>query len=370
MDRTELLFGLTAFAALSPTPDREWAGLRGPVRIVSEGSSKTEYDPAGRLLSERWLANPNSESPDSVSLRTRTFDGSGRLLTDVVRIGVADPIEKVYVYNARGRLLRIEGSGDHTSFQYDERDRKTEIRDISTRSDDREGVATGIDVMFADSTGDLQLTYGGIRNASRIKTVYDDHDQPAETQSLDADGHILTRMIRTYDEQQRIVNIRTIVEDPISQFRGKDMADMIARSGVSLDEIRSQMKKVLGAMMGESGRTYTYDSQGRRTKIVLHQGALGDATRTYVYNDHGDVVEEQTTFWRNPGMPVGVPFQVDGSGNSVPSKPPSEWPPELEVPDQFAHYAYQYDSHGNWTERTVTHSLGWVYTRRREIIYH
>ena len=69
-------------------------------------------------------------------------------------------------------------------------------------------------------------------------------------------------------------------------------------------------------------------------------------------------------------MPVGVPFHVDDSGNPVPSKPPSEWPPALRVPDQFAHYTYQYDSYGNWIEQTVTHSLGWVHTTHRAIGYH
>lgn len=303
MDRTELLFGITSVAAGRPTRDRERAGLRGPVRAVSEDSSKSEYDPAGRLLSERWLANPDSGSPNSISTRTRTFDDSGRLLTDAVRVGVASPLEKVYVYDAKGRLLGIEGSGDRTSFQYDAQGGKTEIRDVLQQTDDREVAATDIDVLFADITGELELAYAGAWNASRIKTIYDEHDEPAETQALDVDGTILTRMIRTYDEQQRIIAIRTIVEDPISQVRGKDMADMIARSGISLDALRSQIRKAFGAMIGESGRTYTYDAQGRRAKIVLH-GALYNATRSYVYNYQGDVVEEQTKFWRNPGMPV------------------------------------------------------------------
>ena len=74
--------------------------------------------------------------------------------------------------------------------------------------------------------------------------------------------------------------IRTFIDDPLSPFHGKEMADMIAQSAISLDEFRTQMKNAFGAMKGESGRTYLYDPQGRRTRIILHQGALGDSSRT------------------------------------------------------------------------------------------
>jgi YD repeat-containing protein len=189
--------------------DRERAGLRGPVRTVSQGSTKREYDPARRLISNRWLANPDSESADSVSIETHTYDGSGRLLIDTLRVGNGAPVEKVYSYDDQGRLLRIvDGRGGHAFFQYDEQGGKTEVRDLAHKSDDREGgVATGMDLMFADVEGDPQIIFAGIRNPSRMKTIYNQRDQPIETQALDAYGRLLSRILRTYDEMGRITYI-------------------------------------------------------------------------------------------------------------------------------------------------------------------
>ena len=239
MDRRQLLFGMTGLAVGTSTlkdlltaqsmdvakqtlvtgnsqiGDREQAGLRGPVRTVSEGSRRTEYDPAGRLISSRWSPNPDSES-----IETRTYDGSGRLLTDTIRNADGSLIEKVYFYDDKGRLLRIvEGSGDRTFFQYDQEGRKIKIRDVADKSDDQEAErAVGIDVMFADVEEDSEFGLDGARNASRIKTIYDELDQPTETQAFDADGHLLSRIVRAYDAKRRITNVRVIIDDPTSLF--------------------------------------------------------------------------------------------------------------------------------------------------------
>lgn len=350
--------------------DRDKAGLRGSVRTVSEDSTKTEYDPKGRLLSHRWLSSPYSETSETIE--TRTYDGAGRLLTETVHTRTGTLSEKVYSYDDKGRLLRIaEGNGDHTSFRYDQKARKTEIRELIPKPDDREGAkATDIDLIFADAEGTAELAFDGTGNASRIKTIYDEHDQPTETQAFDADGHLLSRTLRTYDEKHRIIDLRVINEDPGAMFSGKQMAEMAAQSGIPLDEIKAQMKQAMSAMMGESGRSFTYDAHGRRTKIVLRNTPMGEVSRSYSYNDHGDVVEERTTLTRDPRFPVGVPFHPDERGNLVTEKLPSEWPPQPQLPDSVAHYKYQYDNSGNWTEQTMTRSEGLEYTRRRELTYH
>jgi hypothetical protein len=339
------------------------------VRTVSEGSNKSEYDPAGRLITNRWLSNPDSEASETI--RTLTYDGSGRLLTETVGAGSGILSDKVYSYDDKGRLHRIaEGSGDHTFFQYDEQDHKIEICDVAPKPDDQyAAVATGVDLVFADLEG-IEFGLDGAKNASRIKTIYDEHDQPTETRAYDADGLVLSRIVRTYDEKQRITDLRVVNEDPTSLFSAKQMAEMAAQSGAPLDEVKAQMKKAFRVMMGDSGRSFTYDSQGRRTKTVLHQGAMAEVTRTYSYNDHGDIVEERTIFTQDPKIPVGVVFHPDESGNLVPEKPPSEWPPQPEMPQSVVHYKYQYDNFGKWTERTVTYSKEAETTTRRELTYY
>jgi RHS Repeat. len=287
-----------------------------------------------------------------------------------VRTGSGILSDKVYSYDDKGRLLKVaEGSGDHTSFQYDEQGHKIEICDVAPKPDDQEAaVATGVDLVFADPEG-IEFGLDGAKNASRIKTIYDEHDQPTETQAYDADGLVLSRIVRTYDEKQRITDLRVVNEDPTSLLSAKQMAEMAAQSGVPLEDLKAQMKKAFSAMMGDSGRSFIYDSQGRRSKIVLHQG-FADISRTYNYNDQGDVVEERTIFTQNPKVPTGVVFQPDESGNLVPEEPPSEWPPQPEMPESIVHYKYQYDNFGNWIEQTQTRSEGSEHTSRRELTYY
>jgi len=62
------------------------------------------------------------------------------------------------------------------------------------------------------------MIFGGIRNPRRTKTIPNEHDQPTKTQALNADGHLLTRILRTRDERGRITHIRTILDDPTSPF--------------------------------------------------------------------------------------------------------------------------------------------------------
>lgn len=353
--------------------DRERAGLRGPVRTVREGTNRAEYDPVGRLISQSWLSNPSSE--DSEIVRTITYDQAGRLLTETMRASGAVLSEKAYSYDDKGRVLRIEeGSGEHTSYHYDEQGQKIEIREVKPKANDgNAAVATGVDVVFADPEG-IEFGMGGLNNASRIKTTYDEHNHPTETQAYDAEGVLLTRIVRTYDDKQRLIDLRVIHEDATSLFPPKQIAEMAAQSGASLDEIKALTKKAFRGMIGDSGRSVTYDSKGRRTNIVLHQG-YADVSRTSSYNDHGDVVEELTKFTPNPKVPVGVSFRPDESGNLIPEKPASEWPAQPEMPESIVQYKYQYDRFDNWTEQTQSRSegarpAGWEYTRRRELTYY
>lgn len=100
-----------------------------------------------------------------------------------------------------------------------------------------------MELMFTDVEGDPAIIFCATRKPSRIKTIYNEHDQPTETQALDADGLLLSRILRTHDEMGRIRDIRTINDDPTSQFSEKQMADMIAQPGVSLGEMRTQIEK-------------------------------------------------------------------------------------------------------------------------------
>jgi len=395
MDRRQLLFGMSALAVGSPSlndllaaqsveaasqstgtyngrlSNRETAGLRGRVKTCVEGPVKTEYDPAGRIISRRW----STDVEGTESIDTWTYDGSGRLLRATSRNRDGSSAEQVYSYDENGRLLSIiEGSGNRTNFQYDEQGRKTEIRNLAEKpAEAREAVAVGLETVFADVEGNSGFGPDSAGNASSIKTTYNDRDQPRETQAYDSDGHLLSRLVRTYDGKGRISDMKTIIEDPTSLFPAKAQARMITESGLPPDEMRAQLKKVLSALIGDSRKSYTYDSHGHITEAVLNYGLFrGNVSRTYTYNDHGDVAEERTTFTKSSnGLPAGVTFHSDENGNVIPDKPPSEWPPQPDLPEPSeVHYTYQYDSYGNWVDKTVTHGKGSTFTTHRELTYY
>ena len=395
MDRREMLFGTAAMGLATrvdfssflnpqhienggePMPekfrvsDRERAQLRGLVKTVVEGERRTEYDLQGNFLSWRYKNPDGREYGDSY-----TYDASGRLLTIVSRTWEGSTVQKVYQYDEKGRLLTITSSdGEHTTFEYDTAGHKTGTRVIKKMSDRQGSAAIGMDAEFADTDGSLlqDFHFGG--NASSFKTIYNERDQPMETKAYDADGRVLGRLIRTFDDKGRINGTKEMIDDPLSRFPEKQLNEMIeqaaAQSGVTREEVRSQLSKQFAVIQRGSDKTYTYDSEGRVAKVTFNTGMLGTATRTCAYNDHGDVILEHTVMVMDARIPFGAPFHVDESGKAIPDNASSEshTPTGLEEP-RDTHYSYEYDAQGNWTEKTTTFSKESSFTTRREISYY
>ena len=167
--------------------------------------------------------------------------------------------------------------------------------------------------------------------------------------------------------------MKTIIEDPTSLFPAKAQAQMITESGLPPDEVRAQLKKVLSALIGDSRKSYTYDSQGHITEAVLNYGLFrGNVSRTYTYNDHGDVAEERTTFHQKLLRPPReLRFIRTRTATSYPISRPPNGLPNLTYPEPSeVHYTYQYDSVGNWIDKTVTHGKGSTFTTHRELTYY
>ena len=395
MDRREMLFGTAALGLaarvdlssfLNPqhienggelmpdkfrVSDRERAQLRGLVKTVVEGEWRKEYDLQGNLLSWRYKNPDGSDYGDSY-----TYDASGRLLMMVSRVSDGTTIQKVHQYDDKGRLLTITSSdGEHTTFEYDTAGHKTETRVIKKMSERQGLTAIGMDVAFADTDGSLLQGYNFGGNANSFKTTYNERDQPTETKAYDADGRLLGRLIRTFDDKGRINGTKEVIEDSLSRFPAKQLDEMIgqaaAQSGVTREEVRSQLSQQFAVMQSGSGKTYTYDSEGGIAKITFNTGMFGTTTRTYAYNDHGDVILEHTVTVMDASIPVGVPFHVDENGKAIPDKASSESHPAtgLEAP-RDTYYSYEYDAQGNWTEKTETFSEGSSFTTRREITYY
>jgi hypothetical protein len=152
------------------------------------------------------------------------------------------------------------------------------------------------------------------------------------------------------------------------RFAAKGQAHPTA---AQLEAMNTAMKSLLRGRIG-TGTSYIYDGQGRTSKIH-DRNFVFDKITMIIYNDQGDKAEERTTSTENGVIPTGVPHSIDENGVLAPSKPAVE-PQESHLPEPSeVHYAYQYDSHGNWTQQTANYLSSGVASstvRNRKLTYY
>jgi len=359
----------------TPVSDRQKAGLRGPARTCIEEynlpdrgkySTASEYSPDGRLLTTR-VGNPDG----SEWLTTYTYHADGRL-AKVVSGKPSEPgSQTVYAYNEAGRLLAITkngGVGGRTDFHYNEQGRKTSIQYF-----DASVLQPAQNSVFSGSPWDAAVGAGiGVPIGGNITTIYDENDQPTEAQIRDAAGRLLSRFVRKYDANGLLVE-----EDPVEENPALFFAERFAAEGQpqltasQLEAMNTAMKSLLRGRSG-TGTSYIYDEQGRTSKIH-DRNFVFDKITIIIYNDLGDKAEERTTFTENGVIPTGVPHSIDEHGALVPSDPAIE-PQASPLPEQSeVHYAYQYDSHGNWTQQTandISSGVASSSVRNRKLTYY
>ena len=374
MDRRQLLFGMTALALgssklsslsnaqISETAgwltetrsirksDSEKRGLRGPVRMcIGDESSATEYDLNGNILSER-----GTDSRGKWGM-TWAYDGDGRLLKYTWSGSDGSTTEQVYSYNEAGRLVGIaNGNGDRTGVQYDEQGRKTEIQSVVAQRSDVHGhglVAVSGGAFMGEG---IDLSYVG---GGTVTTLYNEHDQPTESQVRDTEGHLLTRIVRSYDTNGRLSEEKAIPENPefaLSQKMLKEMLPGLPEEyrTEALTQIRQQLKALYGDELPES-RSYAYDAQNRVIKRSRTSRSFPQEVTT-TYNDRGDIVEEST-------------IQSEPFG---PAETADETTPAAIQLRTTERYTYQYDSYGNWTEKVEERDRRPFATRRRQLTYY
>jgi YD repeat-containing protein len=355
-------FATEGSETINPTMfDCEKAGLRGPVKTCVEErpalpngikySTTTEYSPDGRLLTTR-----NTSSDGSGWFTKQTYDADGRL-TKTVSGKMGEPgDELLYAYDGTGRLLTItshpEKSG-RIDFQYDEQGRKTAIESF-----DPETLKRAQNTSYVGSLWDAAVEAGiGVPIGGNIQTVYNDKDLPTEAQIRDGQGHIVIRVVRSYDVNGRIIEENQIQENPALFFADKFGAEGGPQpTSAQLESMNTAMKSMLSGRNG-TGTSYTYDDQGRVTEM-RSRNFMFDKVTTNSYNEQGDKSEERETMTSNSTVPVGVPLSIDENGTLVQSNPaakPTEFPGQL-FGETKVSYAYQYDCYGNWTQQTVNHS--------------
>jgi hypothetical protein len=323
-----------------PLTDRDKNDLRGPVRSVAEENTsaawtdsdgkvypeskswrKTEYDRTGRVVELRFRGTSGewvtrySYGPGGQLMRKLIQDEAGKQGREIV-----------YVYDDRGRLHSISDSKEPNNpiaFHYDADGRKTKVA-IAQPVDPLQGqgaVSRSMEASFEDAASAKALPEGG----SGL-TLYDEHDRPSEIQTRNANGEIVSRTLRVYDDQGRVVEEKETMDDQLKMIPSGDQKKMFASGDVSRQELRDKLTEFLGGAEMWSVK-YTYDAQGRRSKSIRKIFNHIEMEVEMAYNEHGDVAKEtnKSTMRNSP----------DGENGG---KTTSE-----------TVFSYEYDSYGNWT---------------------
>jgi hypothetical protein len=241
-----------------------------------------------------------------------------------------------------------------TNYLHDEQGRKMAVKTFSPQvlEQYRGGVST--DSFWTGAENGIGVPIGGT-----VTTVHDERDLPLEMRILDGAGRLLSRFLRRYDANGRILEESQILENPALLTAER----LAAERAVELDDKRLEamnkaMKLMLGGKTG-TGKWYTYDSQGREIE-VRDRNSVVETVTTTSYNEHGDKSEVRIIRKDNSAFPTGVPFTIGKDGALVPTDAIPDGPalPSMVLEPTTTEYPYEYGPHGNWTQETRVHRAG------------
>ena len=327
--------------------DRAQAGLRGPVKSSTEESSYPNMADAGGKASEVRFEHTTLYNPDGrlLSTRSRNSDGShwltryeysnsGQLLKTASGTEGQALTETTYSYDSQGRLAKVTSSNKSETpilFRYDEHGGKTKIQ-TSRGSDYRPNMASG---GFPFEALDMMpnIPGGGI-----TATIYDEHDRPTEVQVRNSNGELVNRAIRTYDAQGHVSEEKQVFESLVTLVPPDARQKLLDESGLSAEQLQQELQAQLTKLMNGRAESYTvsnrYDTEGRvihTDRRIFNEEEEIDTT----YNEHGDIESEITRSTRPES-------ENETAKRILPS-------------NSEARYSYQYDQHGNWTEKTASY---------------
>jgi YD repeat-containing protein len=169
--------------------------------------------------------------------------------------------------------------------------------------------------------------------ATTSTTIYDEHDRPSEVSFYDANNALVSRVKFSRDQDGRVRSERM-------EFAGPGaLLGQAFDTNVPSDE-RASMMELLKTVFDDqafSVATYAYDEKGRRVETIRRMGKLSEERVTVRYDDFDNPVGEvRSDVNREMRMGDGV-VKTEERPSHV----------------QHVRFEYQYDVHGNWTERIV-----------------
>jgi hypothetical protein len=273
-------------------------------------------------------------SDGSIVRTSYVYDDAARLVELQSWTNDTLQTKTLHVYDAEGRLSRtIEVAADGSrrdaeTYRYDKGGRKTKVEFVAT---DR----IRPDAMFVAVVGSTQGY--GVPGATTGTTTFDDRDFPSEAIFHDVNHAVVRRVTFTRGREGRVLS-------EVVRFGDEMFPELNGKIEKGTPEERASLDAFLATVFADQtliSTTYSYDEKGRVLERTHGMGSLGGTRTTYRYDDHDNPVEE-TSINSHRGM------SADEHGNSQPGPESSS--------EQHVRYEYQYDTHGNWTERVVS---GW-----------
>lgn len=304
--------------------DRTRWDLRGPVRTITTHSAE-RTPKAGdwmartvaRFRPDGQVSETEHHSPDgSVVRHVRVFDDGGKLTEDQWWTNDVLTNRVLHISDAHGR----PSSSKSIDAQGTERD--TEVRRYGD-----DGRRTKVVVLHVPVDASVGIAYSSY--ATDI-----DGAALSEVTFQDANHALVSRVVFSRDREGHVLSERTEFGDPRRMF-GPAIDDMAPDERASLME---SLKTVLEDH-AFSLTTHTYDAKGRRVETVRRLGRLSEERVTVRYDDFDNPLEE---------VRLQVNREMQCSDGIVKIH---EAPSDV----QHVRFEYRYDSHGNWTERTVWH---------------
>jgi YD repeat-containing protein len=340
--------------------DRDRRHLRGPVHTMR--TETAEWDDATKswkpregyeLISFRPDGNASqleSRYETQTSYTAYRYDTAGRLVEIAQWVDAGPKTLMQFHYDASGRpatsfLVAADGVRQQTeTYSYDTTGRKARVQFQMFA-----GLPDDDDVVDESQAwhGFLAAAWNDGKAPSPLVTViYDATDRPSEVLVHNISHELQYRVTFTRDRDGRLLSGETAFADITTSFPGLEQTLDKASS-----EDRAQLEATLETVFEKQtflSRTFTYDGSGRLLEKIEHMGTLMEEVTTFRYDERGALVET-TSSHRSHGMNADGPT------------------PELRR-EQAARYEYQYDSHGNWTERVTSGQSGGAQDFQRGIV--
>jgi YD repeat-containing protein len=169
-------------------------------------------------------------------------------------------------------------------------------------------------------------------------TRYDAHDRPVEILLRNAEQKCVYRTLLSYDDQDRLVREEVRHGDALTNCSGTASPEPAGGHPPTEEELAAS-KAAIAALLRDrvfSAREYVYDTRGRVAQLRERMSELSEATRTFAYDEHDNVIEDHYQGVFRDGH-----YDDDGTLTTSNEQAQESW----------SRYEYRYDEQGNWIEK-------------------